>query len=920
MEKPACVLDSCNLIGNGSFEQPQIIGPNNRFFFPDEVSCWETTPLQDGIEIWTSAYGFNGGEGPSAAFNGGQYCEVNCFYSEPLFQTFTVLSGGGTGLTLSFAHAGRSGSHCNVGSEGALVNQMIVKVVSGTGITGAVEYTSSVFNANFPTKLWRFHTINLPYLAPGLHTLIFEPLGGYACGNFLDAVSITPPPPSVNATSNSPVNTGVTLNLYASTTVGATYSWTGPNGFTSLIQNPFILYPNETMSGTYTVTMIDSYGCVATSSIYITVQSAEFLYIIRDCNPNGQSDFITADDYSAQVGLVIKTCINSNPKAPIKNFSPCWRFTSCCNPNATIIVNAPPSNVILSSTSSIIFGEINSIICWTNGTIVPCPDTSPLPLNYYNITWSSGSYQIYNSVTECTANNPCHIPNFYYKFTKCCDPSIVYIIGTPTQLPYVNLSVTLSSSPSILRDSCWFVQYFDHNHPTTDAVINPSINIATIVNCTDEYCINACNPTWPDGCYCVEILRCGEDTGTACTDPRPWPGVFHGIFNTCPECNCKSYILHDCAKIEPDQHVTNDFLQYVGMVIKIDDCDTCWSVTEAGDCNGAVCCGDVSYHYTTCESCLPQILPIPKEHLHPRRVKPGYYTPGCSPEYTEKVNCKFAEAAYDVMVAKRYGLQMCCAEDLQEWTIKKQELDLRAIYDPSLCVSTIIKCCPPTCVEAIIILDIAKPCPPPVNVSAEINTLCVEYQLIGSAFGDRISYINCCGDLVINRVIHDHTIVCSTAFPTTNGRGTISPVEPIVICSTPTCYQFELNSNTGSDFQYSDCDGIFHNVHPLPGTTLYVCGFSARLITGDGFIVKNCIQCQPCKCYKIHVLILNRIGCGFSILNCGTGREGKVLAYFGDNYFCSPIKPYNSLCIEGVDYIITEEVPCSEADSPCFIS
>ncbi|MEY3498617.1 MAG: hypothetical protein RL308_286 [Bacteroidota bacterium] len=67
---------------------------------------------------------------------------------------------------------------------------------------------------------------------------------------------------TVNSLPSSPTasNSGITcignaLSLTASTIAGATYNWTGPNGFTSSLQNPLVS-DNATlqMAGTYTVT------------------------------------------------------------------------------------------------------------------------------------------------------------------------------------------------------------------------------------------------------------------------------------------------------------------------------------------------------------------------------------------------------------------------------------------------------------------------------------------------------------------------------------------------------------------------------------------------------------------------------------------------------------------------------------------
>ncbi len=59
--------------------------------------------------------------------------------------------------------------------------------------------------------------------------------------------------PAVAASSNSPICAGQPLNLSASTIPGATYSWTGPNLFTSSLQNPTLGVTTLANSGTYQV-------------------------------------------------------------------------------------------------------------------------------------------------------------------------------------------------------------------------------------------------------------------------------------------------------------------------------------------------------------------------------------------------------------------------------------------------------------------------------------------------------------------------------------------------------------------------------------------------------------------------------------------------------------------------------------------
>ncbi len=90
---------------------------------------------------------------------------------------------------------------------------------------------------------------------------------------------------------------------------------------------------------------------------------------------------------------------------------------------------------------------------------------------------------------------------------------------------------------------------------------------------------------------------------------------------------------------------------------------------------------------SACEACLPiEPDPIPFV-LNQRKVKPGYDTLGCSPEYTENILCNYSETLYDEMVKTRYGITICCDKDkdLDYWDIKKQLLDLKAIFSDTAC-------------------------------------------------------------------------------------------------------------------------------------------------------------------------------------------------------------------------------------------
>ena len=70
--------------------------------------------------------------------------------------------------------------------------------------------------------------------------------------------------PAGNSGSNTTLCAGQTFNLYTNLTNGKapiTYSWTGPNGFTSNLANPSILNVTAANTGNYILTVTDGYGC-----------------------------------------------------------------------------------------------------------------------------------------------------------------------------------------------------------------------------------------------------------------------------------------------------------------------------------------------------------------------------------------------------------------------------------------------------------------------------------------------------------------------------------------------------------------------------------------------------------------------------------------------------------------------------------
>ena len=85
---------------------------------------------------------------------------------------------------------------------------------------------------------------------------------------------IVNPLPVPTATANSPF-TGGDLNLIGGPDGMASYAWTGPNGFTSTEQNPVITDVTDAAAGTYTLTVTNSAGCSASTTVNVTINTVD---------------------------------------------------------------------------------------------------------------------------------------------------------------------------------------------------------------------------------------------------------------------------------------------------------------------------------------------------------------------------------------------------------------------------------------------------------------------------------------------------------------------------------------------------------------------------------------------------------------------------------------------------------------------
>lgn len=186
--------------------------------------------------------------------------------------------------------------------------------------------------------------------------------------------------------SNAPLCTGNNLNLTASG--GDSYAWTGPNGFTSTLQNPTIPNANSTNSGTYFCLITSNSGCSGTQSMNVTVGNTGFpipvIANLPDITGNCQTIINTIPTANTNCsGIISATTTDPLNYSQPGNYVIHWTYndgngnTIAQNQNVIITAEVPPT-----AASSQSFCLINQ------------PKLSNIAITGSNIKWYDASGNI----------------------------------------------------------------------------------------------------------------------------------------------------------------------------------------------------------------------------------------------------------------------------------------------------------------------------------------------------------------------------------------------------------------------------------------------------------------------------------------------------------------------------------------------
>jgi gliding motility-associated-like protein len=279
--------------------------------------------------------------------------------------------------------------------------------------------------------------ITIPNLPAGSYTNISVALNGCS-SNIVGPFTLSDPtPPAVPVTgSNSPICSGNTLNLTAnSATPGVTYTWSGPNGFASNVQNPSITNAPVAATGIYSVTATLNSCTSAAGTVSVTV------------NPTPATPTAGSNSPVCSGGILTLTSNTSSPGVTYAWTGPNGFSNATQNPtiNNVTLANAGVYSVIATTT----VGNCPSAAGTTTVAINPTPNISgSSSTNPTNCASSTGTITLTGLAPNTT---------FTVNYTQGVTPQTA-TLGTDAtgalvipNLPagtYSNISVTLNNCPS----------------------------------------------------------------------------------------------------------------------------------------------------------------------------------------------------------------------------------------------------------------------------------------------------------------------------------------------------------------------------------------------------------------------------------------------------------------------------------------
>lgn len=294
---------------------------------------------------------------------------------------------------------------------------------TATGGSGSYTYLWS------PATGLSNSTISNPIASPTI-TTSYTVTANDGSNTASSQVNITVYPlPTASASHSGPVCTNNTLSLTSGG--GTTYSWSGPNSFSSLSQNPSITGLTPLATGTYIVTVTDSNGCSATAQTIVNVNVSPTANATNNTPCEGQPLNLSSGggvnySWSGPNGFISNAeypiIINADTVSTIGTYSVTVTDGNGCTATAQTVVVVNSNPVAMASSSTPCEGQTLNLNCsgnpannyiWSGPGSFSDPNQNPIILNadtsstqgIYTVTVTDGNGCTATAQTTVTINS-----------------------------------------------------------------------------------------------------------------------------------------------------------------------------------------------------------------------------------------------------------------------------------------------------------------------------------------------------------------------------------------------------------------------------------------------------------------------------------------------------------------------------------
>ncbi|HLG34182.1 MAG TPA: T9SS type A sorting domain-containing protein [Bacteroidia bacterium] len=378
--------------------------------------------------------------------------------------------------------------------------------LSATGGTGYSWTGPNSFTSSSATPSITGATVS----ASGIYTVVVTDAN--TCqGTGTVSVTVNANPVPV-VSSNSPVCAGSTLTLSASG--GTTYSWTGPNSFTSNSANPSIPSSTVAATGIYTVVVGDANNCSTSATFSVTV-NANPVPVLGSNSPicdgftlnltasggttyswTGPNSFVSAQQ-NPSIGSAspAATGIYTVDVGDANNCHTISTLSATVNPNPTPVISPLGPTTFCDGGSVLLDGGSYSQYQWNT---TPTQATSSITVSETSTfdlqVWDANGCTAVSSPITITVNpNPVPVISPMGPTTFCDGGSVLLDGGAYSQYQWNTTPTQATSSITVSETSTFDLQVWDANGCTgTSAPITITVNPNPVPVITPDGPISFC--------------------------------------------------------------------------------------------------------------------------------------------------------------------------------------------------------------------------------------------------------------------------------------------------------------------------------------------------------------------------------------------------------------------------------------------